>query len=222
MTLVRDFGHIVDLLGPRMGCFLFQLPPSFHYSRARLDRILSQLDPVRRNGLGEVEQAPVDRPCRLGLIGEVIAIRLGGAAGQHGFEKNVASGLADESPDRNERPGKHPGLPARQSRNGLAPNFEAGLIAFTAMKKIVERAGKELRASGGFNRVTQRHFLEGKEQVRPGLYAHSVPGDLGIFACGEKGFELGLIQHFEPLPMGQLFVIALPFEVGRISKPRLK
>ena len=48
-TLVRDFGHIADLLGPRMGCFLFQLPPSFQYSRARLDRILTQLDPSRRN-----------------------------------------------------------------------------------------------------------------------------------------------------------------------------
>jgi uncharacterized protein YecE (DUF72 family) len=48
-TLIRDFGHIGDLLGPRMGCFLFQLPPSFHYTRSRLDRILSQLDPVRRN-----------------------------------------------------------------------------------------------------------------------------------------------------------------------------
>jgi len=48
-TLVQDFGHIADLLGPRMGCFLFQLPPSFQYSRARLDRILAQLDPLRRN-----------------------------------------------------------------------------------------------------------------------------------------------------------------------------
>ncbi len=48
-TLIRDFGHIADLLGPRMGCFLFQLPPSFHYSRARLDRIVAQLDPRRRN-----------------------------------------------------------------------------------------------------------------------------------------------------------------------------
>ena len=47
--LIRDFGHIADLLGPHMGCFLFQLPPSFHYSRARLERILSQLDPARRN-----------------------------------------------------------------------------------------------------------------------------------------------------------------------------
>jgi uncharacterized protein YecE (DUF72 family) len=47
--LVRDFGHIADLLGPRMGCFLFQLPPSFRYSRARLDRIVAQLDPARRN-----------------------------------------------------------------------------------------------------------------------------------------------------------------------------
>ena len=48
-TLIRDFGHIADLLGSRMGCFLFQLPPSFHYTRSRLDRIVSQLDPTRRN-----------------------------------------------------------------------------------------------------------------------------------------------------------------------------
>lgn len=48
-TLVRDFGHIADLLGPRMGCFLFQLPPSYHYSPERLDEIVRQLDPVRRN-----------------------------------------------------------------------------------------------------------------------------------------------------------------------------
>ncbi|HEV7297721.1 MAG TPA: DUF72 domain-containing protein [Tepidisphaeraceae bacterium] len=48
-TLVKDFGHIADLLGPRMGCFLFQLPPSVHYSKAMLHRILRQLDPARRN-----------------------------------------------------------------------------------------------------------------------------------------------------------------------------
>lgn len=48
-TLIRDFGYIADLLGKRMGCFLFQLPPSFHYSRTRLRRIVGQLDPARRN-----------------------------------------------------------------------------------------------------------------------------------------------------------------------------
>jgi uncharacterized protein YecE (DUF72 family) len=37
------------LLGPSMGCFLFQLPPSFHYTPARLKAIVSQLDPARRN-----------------------------------------------------------------------------------------------------------------------------------------------------------------------------
>ena len=47
--LVRDFGHVADLLGPRMGCFLFQLPPSFHYTPARLKRILGQVDTARRN-----------------------------------------------------------------------------------------------------------------------------------------------------------------------------
>jgi uncharacterized protein YecE (DUF72 family) len=47
--LVRDFGLIADLLGPQMGCFLFQLPPSYHYSRGRLKDILSHLDHDRRN-----------------------------------------------------------------------------------------------------------------------------------------------------------------------------
>jgi uncharacterized protein YecE (DUF72 family) len=48
-TQVRDFGYIADLLGRRMGCFLFQLPPSYSYTPARLKAILSQLDPARRN-----------------------------------------------------------------------------------------------------------------------------------------------------------------------------
>jgi uncharacterized protein YecE (DUF72 family) len=48
-TLIKDFGMIADILGERMGCFLFQLPPSHHYTKARLTAILSQLDPARRN-----------------------------------------------------------------------------------------------------------------------------------------------------------------------------
>lgn len=48
-TLVRDFCYIADLLGPKMGCFLFQLPPSFNYTPARLKAVLGQLDPTRRN-----------------------------------------------------------------------------------------------------------------------------------------------------------------------------
>lgn len=47
--LVQDFGYIADLLGERMGCFLFQLPPSYDYSAARLKTLVSQLDPARRN-----------------------------------------------------------------------------------------------------------------------------------------------------------------------------
>ncbi len=47
--LVKDFGLIADILGPRMGCFLFQLPPSFHYAPEHLKNILSQLDHTRRN-----------------------------------------------------------------------------------------------------------------------------------------------------------------------------
>jgi uncharacterized protein YecE (DUF72 family) len=47
--LIRDFGYIADLLGAHMGCLLFQLPPSFHYTPARLKAILSQLDHSKRN-----------------------------------------------------------------------------------------------------------------------------------------------------------------------------
>ena len=48
-TLVMDFGLIADVLGARMGCFLFQLPPSYRYTKARLSSILNQLDHSRRN-----------------------------------------------------------------------------------------------------------------------------------------------------------------------------
>jgi len=47
--LVEDFGYIADLLGPHMGCFLYQFPASFHYSHEMLDAIVSQLDHSRRN-----------------------------------------------------------------------------------------------------------------------------------------------------------------------------
>jgi len=48
-TLIRDFGMIADILGDQMSCFLFQLPPSYQYSKARLKAIVSQLDSARRN-----------------------------------------------------------------------------------------------------------------------------------------------------------------------------
>lgn len=42
-TLVKDFCALGDLLGDRMGCFLFQMPPSFTYSPERLDEVLSAM-----------------------------------------------------------------------------------------------------------------------------------------------------------------------------------
>ena len=48
-TLVHDFGYIADLLESRMGCFLYQLPPSFHFTPSRLRNIVNQLDQRRRN-----------------------------------------------------------------------------------------------------------------------------------------------------------------------------
>lgn len=47
--LVRDYYGIAEVLGEKMGCFLFQFPPSFKYSAARLKSIVTQLDPAYRN-----------------------------------------------------------------------------------------------------------------------------------------------------------------------------
>lgn len=38
-TLVKDFGLFADNLGDRKGCFLFQLPPSYRYTRRGWTRL---------------------------------------------------------------------------------------------------------------------------------------------------------------------------------------
>lgn len=49
--LVADYYQIAATLGDRMGCFLFQFPPSYKYTAARLKSIVTQLDPTQRNVL---------------------------------------------------------------------------------------------------------------------------------------------------------------------------
>ena len=50
-SLVLEFAQFADALDEHMGCLLFQLPPSFHYTSARLRAIVSQLDPCHRNAV---------------------------------------------------------------------------------------------------------------------------------------------------------------------------
>jgi uncharacterized protein YecE (DUF72 family) len=49
--LVREFCLSARVLGGHMGCFLFQLPPSFHYTPARLRSIVRQLGSHHRNAV---------------------------------------------------------------------------------------------------------------------------------------------------------------------------
>jgi uncharacterized protein YecE (DUF72 family) len=49
--LVRDFYRIDEILGDKMGCFLFQFPPSYRYTPSRLRSIATQLDPAFRNAV---------------------------------------------------------------------------------------------------------------------------------------------------------------------------
>lgn len=49
--LIREFCALAEVLEQHAGPFLFQMPPSFRYSRDKLRRILDQLDPRRLNVL---------------------------------------------------------------------------------------------------------------------------------------------------------------------------
>jgi uncharacterized protein YecE (DUF72 family) len=49
--LLKSFYEIAPVLGSQMGCFLFQFPPSYKYTPARLKSIVAQLDPVHRNAV---------------------------------------------------------------------------------------------------------------------------------------------------------------------------
>ena len=47
--LVRSFYEIASVLGEKMGCFLFQFPPSYKYTPSRLKSLVTQLDAAHRN-----------------------------------------------------------------------------------------------------------------------------------------------------------------------------
>ncbi|HEY2103017.1 MAG TPA: DUF72 domain-containing protein [Chthoniobacterales bacterium] len=46
--LVEEFCKLAHVLGAKMGCFLFQFPPSYHFTASRLRSITSQIDPSFR------------------------------------------------------------------------------------------------------------------------------------------------------------------------------
>jgi uncharacterized protein YecE (DUF72 family) len=49
--LVERFYTIEQIVGPKLGCFLFQFPPSHKYTPSRLKSIVDQLDPRYRNAV---------------------------------------------------------------------------------------------------------------------------------------------------------------------------
>ncbi|MFL6583855.1 MAG: DUF72 domain-containing protein [Chthoniobacterales bacterium] len=49
--LVEEFCKFSEILGPKLGCFLFQFPPSYRYTASRLKSIITQLDPGFRNAV---------------------------------------------------------------------------------------------------------------------------------------------------------------------------
>jgi uncharacterized protein YecE (DUF72 family) len=49
--LIKEFYQIENILGEKLGCFLFQFPPSYKYTPSRLKSITAQLDPKFRNAV---------------------------------------------------------------------------------------------------------------------------------------------------------------------------
>ncbi|MEP6708982.1 MAG: DUF72 domain-containing protein [Verrucomicrobiota bacterium] len=49
--LIEEFYSIEKILGSKLGCFLFQFPPSYRYTPSRLKSLTDQLDPVYRNAV---------------------------------------------------------------------------------------------------------------------------------------------------------------------------
>ena len=66
-TLVRDFGMIADILGERMGCFLFQLPPSYRFTKARLSADSRPTRPGPAQCGGVSSRQLVERDCIFSL-----------------------------------------------------------------------------------------------------------------------------------------------------------
>jgi uncharacterized protein YecE (DUF72 family) len=49
--LVEEFCKFEEILGDKLGCFLFQFPPSYKYTPSRLKSLIEQLDPRYRNAV---------------------------------------------------------------------------------------------------------------------------------------------------------------------------
>jgi len=47
--LISDFYKLGEVLAEKMGCFLFQLPPSLHFDKSKLKEIIRQLDSEKKN-----------------------------------------------------------------------------------------------------------------------------------------------------------------------------
>ena len=84
-ALVEDFGMIADILGDRMGCFLFQLPPSFRFTDDRLKAILGQLDhnATQRGGVSSRQLVERDGLFRFSRDGHDILLLQWPSASRH-------------------------------------------------------------------------------------------------------------------------------------------
>ena len=103
--------------------------------------------------------------------------------------------LGDEAEHGGERPGEHSRLVA----GAIAATASTQLLNLAAMgpgtvKEIVKRRGEEFGSGRRADRIAQRHFLEGKEQIGARFDANCFPGDLGKLLLLQQREEFRLAE----------------------------
>lgn len=126
--------------------------------------------------------------------------------------------LRHESPDRDQGPGQHAGLPARQTRHRFTPACKPVLVGPAAVQELVEACCETLGAARRFHGVPQRHFLERKQEIRARLNPHRVSCNFLELSLREQRLEFARLERVVPLLVRAPLITPLPIDVRFIVK----
>ncbi|HTU66323.1 MAG TPA: di-heme oxidoredictase family protein [Steroidobacteraceae bacterium] len=189
--------------------------------RLRVDHVArTEIAIVARHLRREVEQRGIRLPVRSRAIGEVEAVGACGRARDGGLQEDVSLGLRDEAEDGDQRPGQHAGLPPRQIGHDFDPAREPLLHRAAAVQPVEQAVGEGARAGRRAHRIAQRHLLEREDHAvfRRLFDAHGAGRDLDVFTRVAQAHQLGLREDLAPAAVRFDLVVALEFEVVRVTK----
>src|SRR4051794_20859395 len=86
------------------------------------------------------------------------------------------------------------------------------------MQELVQTSHKRLCSHRGLERIAQRHFFEGEQQVCSRLDPHRSKRNLVVFLLSEKRSKLRTSEMLLPLLMRIPLVVAFPSQVRLIPE----